>query len=113
MRPSIFLAVSLSSNYKKKVVEKIVDELKSNVSIKLEYNIDRIIYQSFNDISNFLKANLNSTSENIIIFVDIPNISLEEIYQIKSMAKIFQVFADIPEHYHSFFKYTQFISFGF
>ena len=38
-----------------------------------------------------------------------PNISLKELLLIKSKVYLFQVFGDIPEHFHSFQKYAQFL----
>ena len=108
MKPSIILAVNYNSYYKKKVVNNIVETFDLNNSVELKYNIKKLIYKSFDEIIKFLDADINNCSL-IIIFIDIPNITLNQISKIKSKAKVFQLFADIPEHYHSFYKYTQFL----
>ena len=109
MKSSIFLAANSNSYFKKKVVNKIVHELNTSKLNNLKYNIKQLIYQNYNDIDKFLKINAIKNNLNIIIFVDMPDLSLSELLEIKSMVKLFQVFGDIPEHYNSFYKYTQFI----
>ena len=107
MNQTIFLAVNYFSEYKKKVVNSIVENLNSSNLIELKYDIKKLIYESYEDIIDSLTKNINNS--NLIIFIDIPDITLSQIAEIKSKAKIFQVFSDIPEHYHSFYKYSQFL----
>ena len=109
MKSSIFLAAHSNSYFKKKVINKIVHELNTSKLNNLKYDIKQLIYQTSYDINKFLKINAIKNNLNIIIFVDMPDLSLSELLEIKSIVKLFQVFGDIPEHYNSFYKYTQFI----
>ena len=84
MKPSIFIAVSRDAIYKKKVVSKIVDNLNSSNLIKLEYNIQKLIYDSSENIINFLE-NFKKNNLNILILVGgVPDLAFSEISKIKS-----------------------------
>ena len=109
MKSTIFLAANFNSYYKKKVIEKIVHELNTSHLDNLKYDIKQLIYKSFNDITKFLEKNTKRNANDVIIFVDIPDLTLRELLEIKSIVKLFQVFGDIPEHFNSFYNYTQFI----
>ena len=96
----------------KKVVDKIVHELNNSKLNNLKYDIKKLIYKSFDDINKFLKFNAKNNNLNILIFVGIPELTLSELLEIKSIVKVCQVYGDIPEQYNSFWKYTQFIHDG-
>ena len=110
-KPFIFIAANDNSYFKKKVVNQIFNHLNSNSLINLEYNLNALIYRSFEDIIKELnkKNCVRNKNFNILIFLDLPNISLKELSLIKSKVYLFQVFGDIPEHFHSFQKYAQFL----
>ena len=94
MKPSIILAVNYNSYYKKKVVNNIVETFDLNNSVELKYNIKKLIYKSFDEIIKFLDADINNCSL-IIIFIDIPNITLNQISKIKSKAKKYSNYLQI------------------
>ena len=49
-KPFIFIAANDNSYFKKKVVNQIFNHLNSNSLINLEYNLNALIYRSFEDI---------------------------------------------------------------
>lgn len=110
MLPTIFLAANKKPNIKKEVVKTITYLLNKDNSLKINYKIRNLYYESFSEVLNLIDQKTNNKlKNNIIIFVDMPFFSLDEFSTLRKKIYIFAVWEDIPEHYHTFYKYAQFI----
>lgn len=56
---SIILAANTNSQYQKMVVNEIFSTLKKSKSIQLGFCFEKLIYESFQDINQFLDINLH------------------------------------------------------
>lgn len=105
---SIILAVNKNSS-EKFVVDNVVSYLKKRNLKKLEFGIEKLIYESFQDINQFLNINSQNNIRKILILLDTPSLSLDQISLLRSNSILLQSFADINEHFHTFHKYAQFL----
>ena len=110
MLPTIFLAANRKSKIKKEVVKTISNILNDEKSLEMKYKIYALYYDSFSEVINTIdQKNKNIIKKNIIIFVDMPFFSVEEFINLRKKIYIFAVWEDIPEHYHTLYKYAQFL----
>tara|TARA_Y100000589_G_C27192085_1_gene645211 strand:- start:1559 stop:2809 length:1251 start_codon:yes stop_codon:yes gene_type:complete len=108
MLPTITLAAE--SNIKKEVVKTIINLINNDKSLKVNYKINSLYLDSVSEVSDFISQNLNNKiKKNIIIFLDIPRFKIEKLSILRNKIYIFAAWEDIPEHYHTFYKYAQFI----
>lgn len=108
MFQTIFLACHKDGKFKSEVINYIVNKFTTNKNLNIDYKLRGLIYNSFDELLELLKIDKNKKKCNVIIFLQVPNFSINQLLFLKKNIFTFALFEDVTEHYNTFYKFTQF-----
>ncbi|KGG15212.1 MULTISPECIES: hypothetical protein [unclassified Prochlorococcus] len=105
--PSIYLAVKSEAKIKIEVIEILLRKIDFIDIHRQFHKINILKYQSLLDIK--LKTETDTLVKDIIIFINLPDLSCRELSLLKKNYYLLVCLGDIAEHYQTSYVYSQFL----